>query len=125
MTKEQNEKFEKLNDCWVLIKPYVKDREKEYKIIMSDYFKMFFLKRPGEKFSDEWWDSTTDIINYPEKLKGDQELCTFAAELSVSLLDYFRQEQMISNSYLKEMTLDDFTAYIGRAFIKAGKELIK
>ena len=97
MTQEQKTLFEILNTFWNLLKPYIKpEDEKVYKQIMSDEFGLFFKDR-GEKYSDEWWDNTRDMIDYPERYKGTKYV-DFATELIISFLDYFQYDmKMVRN----------------------------
>ena len=115
MTKEQKPYFELLNNFWSLLKPYVSEEdEKTYKKIMTDNF-MMLIKDRGEKFTDEWYKSTAEIINYPENYKGTK-FVEFAAELAIAITDYwtFEYRKMTEE---KKPTYQDFTDYISKAFI--------
>ena len=109
MTKEQKPLFDILNTFWNLLKPYTKeDDEKTYKRIMSDMFKML-IKDRGEKFTDDWYKSTMEIINYPDNYKGTK-FVEFAAELAMAICGYwtFEYRKMTEDS---KPTYQDFTAY--------------
>ena len=109
MTKEQKPLFEILNTFWNLLKPYAKD-EKTYKTIMSDNFKML-VKDRGEKFTDEWYKSTVEIVDYPEKYKGT-EYVEFAAELAIAICDYWSFEHRKG-----KLSYQEFSNYISKPFI--------
>ena len=115
MKKEHKPLFEIINTFWVLLKPYAKgDDEKSYKKIMSDMFNML-IKDRGDKFTDEWYKSTAEIVDYPEKYKGT-EYVEFAAELAIAICDYWTCE----HRYLtdgKRISYHDFASYISRPFI--------
>lgn len=115
MTKEQKPYFELLNNFWSLLKPYVSEEdEKTYKKIMTDNFKML-IKDRGEKFTDDWYKSTAEIINYPDAYKGTK-FVEFAAELAIAITDYWTFEyRKMSES--KTPTHQDFANYVSKAFI--------
>ena len=117
LTEEQKPLFEILNNFWNLLKPYVKDDEKQktYKKIMSDIFKMI-VKDRGKKYTDEWWESTKEVWDYPEKYKKT-EYVDFAADLAVSLMDYWQYASKGKTSNY------DFSTYISRAFISEWERL--
>lgn len=110
MDRKDKPYFEILNTFWVLLKPYAdKEDEKAYKKIMSDNFFMLTKDR-GKKFTDAWWDSTQDVVNYPDKYKGTKYL-EFATDLAIAFLDYWQKESR------EETTHFDYMTYVGRAFI--------
>ena len=113
MTKENKPLFEILNNLWLLVKPYVKD-EKPYKQIMTDTFNMM-VKDRGERYTDEWWKSVVDTLNYPEKYKGT-EYVEFAADLAMAI-NYFWQfdEKMVRKG--EKASYHDFMNYVSKAFI--------
>ena len=121
MTQEQKTLFEILNTFWNLLKPYIKpEDEKVYKQIMSDEFGLFFKDR-GEKYSDEWWDNTRDMIDYPERYKGTKYV-DFATELIISFLDYFQYDmKMVRNG--DKATYTNFMTFAGKAFISEWERL--
>lgn len=111
MTKEQKPLFEILNTFWNLMKPYAnKEDEKAYKKIMSDMFNML-VKDRGEKFTDEWYKSTVEFVDYPEKYKGTKYV-EFAAELAVAITDYWTFEH-----HKGKASYHDFSTYVSKAFI--------
>ena len=115
MTKEKKPYFELLNNFWTLLKPYANEQdEKAYKKIMSDNFLMLTKDR-GEMFTDDWYESTMEIINYPDNYKGTK-FVEFAAELAIAITDYwtFVYRKRTDN---KEPTYQDFVNYVSRAFI--------
>ena len=77
---ELNDKFEIINAYWSLIKPYVKD-DKKYKKVMSDYLSMM---NKAKKVEDIYV-----MRDYPDRLKDDQVLCGFAADLYLAIYDYY------------------------------------
>lgn len=115
MKKEHKPLFEIINTFWVLLKPYAKgDDEKSYKKIMSDMFNML-IKDRGDKFTDDWYKSTKEIIDYPDNFKGTA-YCEFATELAMAMLDYWTCEyRQTANG--KAVTYHDFAQYISRPFI--------
>lgn len=111
MTKEQKPLFEILNTFWVLLKPYVKkEDENTYKSIMSDNFLML-IKDRGEKFTDVWYQSAVEIVNYPEKYKGTKYV-DFAAELAIAITDYWTFEH--HNGHASHY---DFSIHVSKVFI--------
>lgn len=108
MTKEDQAYFEIFNNCWSLLKPYVSD-PKTYKLIMSDIFNMM-IKDRGEKYTDEWWKSISEVIDYPEKYKRTKYV-EFAADLAIAMCDYWQHDESHKATYY------DFMTYISRAFI--------
>lgn len=114
MTKEQKTVFDMLNSCWTLIQPYVKDQEKEYKAVMTQYYKIVTNDR-GEKWTDEWMDSITkDLMDYPDTLKDKQDICGFAAGLTVAVGEYL---------YKTKHTNYDFYRCVGKAFVEEWERL--
>ena len=115
MTKEQKPYFELLNNFWTLLKPYAsKEDEKAYKKIMSDNFLMLTKDR-GDMYTDDWYDSTMEIINYPDNYKGTK-FVEFAAELAIAITDYWTFEfRKMKES--KVPTYQDFVNYVSKAFI--------
>jgi len=115
MTKEQKALFEILNTFWNLLKPYVNSEdEKAYKKIMTDNFRML-VKDRGEKFTDDWYKSTEELVNYPEKYKGTK-FVEFAAELAIAITDYWTFEYRKITEH-QTATFYDFSEYISKAFI--------
>lgn len=121
MTKEQKPLFEILNTFWVLLKPYVKEEDvKTYKTIMSDNFKMLTKDR-GEKFTDDWYKSTVEIIDYPEKYRNTK-FVEFAAELAMAITDFWTFEyRKTTENHIA--TYYDFSTYISKAFINEWQRL--
>lgn len=110
MTKEQKPFFEILNNFWNLLKPYVnQDDEKTYKKIMSDVFKLFVRDR-GDQYTDEWWDTTRDIIDYPDRYNKTKYV-DFASDLVIAILDYWQYASK------KKVKNSDFMIYVGKAFV--------
>lgn len=110
MTNEEKPFFEILNNFWSLLKPYVnQDDEKTYKKIMSDVFKLL-VKDRGEPYTEEWWDSTKDMINYPDKYKKTK-FVDFATDLVISIFDYWQHASK------KQVNKCDFMIYVGKAFV--------
>ena len=108
MTKDQKDKFELMNSCWTLLKPYVGKQEKAYKDVMTEYFNILSKDR-GQVGIDKWRDSLVkDLIAYPEKLKSNQELCGFAAELSLAIGDYLTAQDYSNYAFYK---------CVGKAFV--------
>lgn len=117
MTNEQKPYFEILNNSWNLLKPYVSpEDEKTYKKIMSDNF-MMLVKDRGEKFTDEWYKSAAEMVDYPEKYKGTKYV-DFAAELAIAISDYWTFEHRKGKA-----TYYDFSSYIAKAFISEWERL--
>lgn len=108
MNEENKPYFEIFNNFWSLLKPYAKD-EKAYKKIMGDIFKMF-VKDRGKEYTEEWWESTDDIVEYPERYKGTCYV-EFAADLAISICDYWQYAST------NKATSYDFMRFIGSAFI--------
>ena len=77
---------------------------------MSDSFKMF-VKDRGQKFTDEWYRSTVELVDYPEKYKGTKYV-EFAAELAIAITDFWTFER-----HEGEVSYYDFSNFISRAFI--------
>lgn len=121
LNAKQKPLFEILNTFWNLLKPYANVNDaKVYKQIMSDEFGLIFKDR-GEKYTDEWWDSTRDLIDYPERYKGTKYV-DFAAELTVAFLDYFQFDmKMIRDG--NKATYYNFMTYVGRAFLSEWERL--
>lgn len=108
----KNPYFEILNNFWTLLKPYANaDDAEAYKKIMSDEYRLLTKDR-GEKFTDAWWNSTRDIIDYPEKFRHTR-YSDFAAELSIAIIDYWQEEQRG-----REKPYLIFMRFVGEAFIK-------
>lgn len=115
LTKEQEALFEILNTFWNLIKPYVSaDDGKVYKKIMSDFFSML-IKDRGEKFTDAWYKSTAEFVNYPDKFKNTKYV-DFAADLALSITNYMTFEYKMTQQG-KKVSYYDFSRYISEAFI--------
>lgn len=114
MTKEQKKIFDMLNSCWTLIQPYVKDKEKEYKAVMTEYYKIV-TKNRGEKWTDKWMDTfVKDLLDYPESLRGREDICGFAANLSIAIGDYL---------YKTKHTNYDFYKCVSKAFVQEWEQL--
>lgn len=115
MTKEQKPYFELLNTNWTLLKPYADEKDlKAYKQIMSDLTGLMFKDR-GERYTDEWWDTTRDMIDYPERYRGTKYV-DFATELTIGIIDYF-QLDMILEKQNKKTSYYDFMNHVCGAFI--------
>lgn len=116
MTREQKPYFEILNNFWNLLKPYVEKEEdvEAYKKIMSDEFRLIFKDR-GEMYSEGWWNTTRDIIDYPDKYKKTKYV-EFCAEFSMSIMDYWQFDERNRRNGITS-TYYDFMTYAGRAFV--------
>ena len=89
MTKDQQEKFNTLNEAWAMLEPRVKDKQ-TYKDIMGTLFKMFYKKRK-DKFTDEWWKEVVDeFLEYPKKYYGTKYF-DFAGDLSMGFLNFWEK----------------------------------
>lgn len=111
MTKEQKPLFEILNTFWNLLKPYADaEDEKAYKKIMTDNFTML-VKDRGVKFSDEWYESVSEFVNYPDKYKNTKYV-EFAADLAIAITDYWSWEHHKGSA-----DHYDFLVYVSKAFI--------
>ena len=121
MTKEQRPLFEILNTFWVLLKPYVKEDDvKTYKKIMSDNFNMITKDR-GTKFTDEWYKSISELVDYPEQYRNTKYV-EFAAELAIAITDFWTFEYR-KVTECKTATYYDFSTYISKAFINEWERL--
>lgn len=108
----KNPYFEILNNFWTLIKPYANaDDAEAYKKIMSDEYRMLTKDR-GEKYTDSWWKSTRELVDYPEKFRHTK-YCDFAAELAIAIMEYWQR----GKTYL------DFMNLVGEAFLKEWERL--
>lgn len=110
LTSENKAAFEIFNNFWLLLKPYANDEEtKSYKKIMSDIFKLF-IKERGNKYTDDWWDTTKDIIDYPDRYNKTKYV-DFASDLVIAILDYW---QYASKNPVNKC---DFMIHVGKAFV--------
>lgn len=121
MKKEHKPLFEILNTFWVLLKPYVSEEDaKTYKKIMSDNFTML-IKDRGEKFSDDWYKSAAEMVDYPEKYRNTKYV-DFAAELACAISDFWTFEYRKTRTH-ETVTYYDFSTYISKAFINEWERL--
>ena len=115
MTKEQKPYFEIMNTFWNILKPYaIKEDEQTYKKIMSDFFNML-IKDRGKKFTEAWYKSTQEFVDYPDRYKNTKYV-EFAAELAIAITDYMTFEYKMTHQG-ERVTYYDFSRYISKAFI--------